>query len=69
MKDPTSLVPIESTINQELVLEDLFASDDVGVGRPRNKGPCVILDRCLVFLVHHDVPVSIIKGATICRGY
>lgn len=68
-KDPTSFVPIESTINQELVLEDLFASDDVGVGRPRKKGPCVILDKCQVFLVHRHMPVSIIKGAMVCRGY
>jgi hypothetical protein len=39
MKDPESLVPFQSAIEIELVLEDLFDGDDVGDNRPRNKIP------------------------------
>lgn len=43
-KNPTSLVSIQSTIEQQLVFEDPFAGDDVGVRRAKNGRPGVILD-------------------------
>jgi hypothetical protein len=41
-KDPTSLVPIQSDIGLELVLEDPFAGDVVGANGAHDKIPGVV---------------------------
>jgi hypothetical protein len=38
------------------VLEDLFASDDVGVNRTRDKIPSVVGDQSIIFFFHGTVP-------------
>jgi hypothetical protein len=51
MKDPTSLVPFQSAIEVELVLEDPFADDDVGANRMSDKIPSVIGDQSIIFFL------------------
>jgi hypothetical protein len=42
LKNPASLVAVESSIGEELVREDSLADDDVGATGPGNKFPCPI---------------------------
>jgi hypothetical protein len=39
-----SLVPLQGVVGVELVLEDLFVSDDVGANEMRDKIPSVVGD-------------------------
>jgi hypothetical protein len=41
-KDPTSLVPFQRAVGVELVLENLFADDDVGANGARDKIPVLL---------------------------
>jgi hypothetical protein len=44
------------------VLEVLFASDDVGVNRMRDKIPSVVGDQSIIFFFHGTVPGRVGEG-------
>jgi hypothetical protein len=44
VKNLTSLVPFQDAVEVELRLEDLFADDDIGTNRMRDKIPSVVDD-------------------------
>jgi hypothetical protein len=52
VKNPTSLVSSQGAVGVELVLEDLFAGDDVGANRMRDKIPSVVGDQSIIFFLH-----------------
>jgi hypothetical protein len=62
MKDPTSLVPFQRAIGVELVLENLFACDDVRANGARDKIPGVVGDQGNKFFFHSATPVQIDEG-------
>jgi hypothetical protein len=59
MKDPTSLVLFQRAIGVELVLENLFACDDVRANGARDKIPGVVGDQSNKFFFHGATPVQI----------
>jgi hypothetical protein len=59
-----SLVPFQSAIEVELVLEDPFAGDDVGANEARDKTPSVVSYQGSKFFFHGKAPLQINKGGT-----
>jgi hypothetical protein len=57
IKDPASLVPFQSAIGVELVLEDPFAGDDVRANRAWDKMPGFVGDRGSKFFFLGVAPV------------
>jgi hypothetical protein len=51
-KNSTSLVPFQGAVGVELVLEDPFASDDIGANRIRDEITCVVGDQSIIFFLH-----------------
>jgi hypothetical protein len=43
LKNPARLVPFQSAISGELMLEDLLSSDNIGLAGTRHQVPSVIL--------------------------
>jgi hypothetical protein len=62
VKDPASLLPLQRAARVELVLENLFAGDDVGANRARNKIPCVVGDQGSKLFYHGAALVQIGEG-------
>jgi len=63
MEDPACLVPFQSSISMELVLEDPLAGDDVGARRARNKIPSLVRQQSVVLGFHSSPPIGIGEGA------
>jgi hypothetical protein len=51
-KNPMSIVTFQGAVGVELVLEDPFASDDVGANRMRDKISSVVGHQSIIFLFH-----------------
>jgi len=62
-EDPARLVPFQSSICMELVLEDPLAGDDVGERRARNKIPSLVRQQSVVLSFHSSPPIGIGEGA------
>jgi hypothetical protein len=62
VKDPASLVPFQRAIRVELVLENPFASDDVGANMVREKIPGVFGNQGSKFFFHGVLLVWIDEG-------
>jgi len=59
-----SLVPLESSISMELVLEYPLACDHVGTTRALNEVPCPVGHEGRVLLLHSHAPVRIGEGGS-----
>jgi hypothetical protein len=68
-KDPASHVPFQRAVRVEVVLEDPFVGDDVGVNRVRDKIPSVVDDQGSKFFFHGAAPVQIDEGGTDGGGH
>jgi hypothetical protein len=64
-----SLVPFQGAVGVELVLEDLFAGEDVGANRTRDKIPSVIGDQSIIFFFHGTAPGWVSEGGTDGGGH
>jgi hypothetical protein len=64
VKDPTSFIPFQRAVRVELVLEDPFASDDVGANGVRDKIPGVVGDQGNKFFFYGAAPAQIDEGGT-----
>jgi hypothetical protein len=64
LNDPSSLVSFQSAIKAELVLEDPFASDDVGFNGPGNEILGVVGDQGIKFFFHCATPIRISELAS-----
>jgi hypothetical protein len=62
VKDPMSLVPFQRAIRVELMLENLFISDDVGANGAKDKITGVVADQGSKLFFHTVVPVQIYEG-------
>jgi hypothetical protein len=62
VKNPTSLVPFQGVIGVELMLEDLFADDDVGANRMRDKVSSVVGDQSIIFFFHNTTSGRVGEG-------
>ena len=62
-EDPARLVPFQSNISMELVLEDPLAGDDVGERRARNKIPSLVRLHSVMLGFHSSPPIGIGEGA------
>jgi hypothetical protein len=62
-KNPASLVQFQGAIGVELVLEDPFASDNVGANRMRDKIPSVVADQIIVFFLHGTAQGRVGEGS------
>jgi hypothetical protein len=69
VKDPTSLILLQTAVGVELVLEDLFASDDVGANRTRDKIPSIVGDQSVMFFFHGTMPGWVSGGDTDGGGH
>jgi hypothetical protein len=63
LEDLTSLVPVERAVRLELVVEDPFASDEIGPMRTRNQVPRAVRQQGLI-LLHSATPVGVRECAT-----
>jgi len=63
-KDPASLVYVQRAIGMELLFEYLFFGDHIGLGRPRNEIPSVVVHKSSIFVLHGLTPVAIGKSMT-----
>jgi hypothetical protein len=63
VKDAASLIPFQRAIRVELVLENTFASDDIGANGTRDKVLGVVGDQGSKFLFHGAAPVQIDEGS------
>jgi hypothetical protein len=68
-KNPTSLVPFKGAIRVEHVLEDPFASDEVGANRMRDKIPSVVGDQNIIFFLHGTTSRRVSEGSTDGGGH
>lgn len=59
---PTSFVALERTARMCLVAEHPLATDDVSMGRPRNKMPHTVALQRVELLPHRRKPMRIAKG-------
>lgn len=65
-KDPASLVPIQTAVGLELVVEDPLASDDIGTVWAGDQVPCTVgLQRGELFLLGGP-PIGVGQCDTIC---
>jgi hypothetical protein len=69
VKNPTSLVPFQSAIGVELVLENPFADDDVGANRTRDKLPSIVGDQSIIFFFHGTAPGRVSEGGADGGGH
>jgi hypothetical protein len=69
MKDPMSLVPFQRAVRVELMLENLFVSDDVGANGARDKITGVIADQGSKLFFHTVAPVRIYEGGVDRGGH
>jgi hypothetical protein len=69
VKNPASLVPVQETIKNELVLENPLVGDDVGANGMRDKILGVVGDQGSKLVFHSAVPIQIGKGSTNGGGY
>ena len=58
-KDPARLVPLQSSISMELVLEDLFAGDHISTRWPRNQIPGLIPQEGSMLFFHSRPPIGV----------
>ena len=63
-KHPTSLVVFQRAISIELVFEDPFPSNHIGLGRTGDKIPSVVGLKCYIFVFHGPAPMRISKSIT-----
>jgi hypothetical protein len=68
-KNPMSLVPFLCAIRVGLVLEDLFAGDDVGANRMRDNIPSVVGDQSITFFLHGTILGRVGERGTDGGGY
>jgi hypothetical protein len=62
VKNPTSLVPFQGDVGVELMLEDLFAGDDIGANRTRDKILSVFGDQSIIFFYYGTTPGRVGEG-------
>jgi hypothetical protein len=53
------LVPSEGAVGVELMFEHPRASDNVRTRRPRYKAPSIVVDQCLVLVLHRIALIGI----------
>jgi hypothetical protein len=68
-KDLTSLVSVQRAIGVELLLENLFAGDNVGANGARDKISGVVGDHDSKFFFHGTMPVRVEEGGTYEGGH
>lgn len=68
-ENPARLVPLESPVGVELVLEDPLACDHVRLQWSGHKIPSVVLQKGGVFLLHSSPPTRVSKGTTEGLGH
>jgi hypothetical protein len=59
---PTSLVSVQRAISMELVFENPFPGDHIGLVRPRDRIPSVVDRESIKFFLHGLAPNGISKG-------
>ena len=65
-KNLASLVSFQRAISMKFVLENPFTSDNIGLGRARNKVPSLVVGESSKFLFHGLAPVRIGESITTC---
>jgi hypothetical protein len=69
VKNPASLVPFQRVVGVELVLENPFASDDIGANVAWDKILGVVGDQGSKLFFHGVAPVQIDEGGDDRGGY
>jgi hypothetical protein len=69
VKNLMRLVPFQGAIRVQLVLEDPFASDNVGANKMRDKITNVVGDQSIIFFFHGTVPGRVNEGGVDGGGH